>query len=401
MRTGAKLGLAAIAAAVAATIGVVYLRLDRRAPRALDPPPPIPVIAATVERQSVPIVVPGLGVVTSLNTATVHSQITGLVTEVDFKEGQFVKKGERLAEIDPRTYQAALDQAEATLARDQSHLKNARENLDRYTALSKQDSIAAQEVANQQATVDELVAALKGDDAAIENAKAQLSYTELVAPFDGVTGFRLLDVGNIIYPPRTSAASAVAPNQNALVVVTQLQPIGVVFSLPTNELPAVQAAMAKGPLPAAAFSQDDKTELDRGALAVVNNQADPGSGTVQLKAEFPNAQRALWPGAFVNVRLTVSTIADGLTIPLDAIEQGPQGQVVYVVGPDHKVTIRPVTLRQSLQGEALIDKGLSEGETVVRRGQYRLTSGARVTLVNPDDASAVPNPTTAGAGMLP
>jgi membrane fusion protein, multidrug efflux system len=400
MRAGAKLGLAAIVVAAAAAIGAAYVRIDRPAPRAVAPPP-IPIIAATVERHSVPIVVPGLGVVTSLNTATVRSQITGLLTEVDFKEGQFVKKGERLAQIDPRTYQAAVDQADAALARDQSHLKNARENLDRYAALSKQDSIAAQEVANQQAAVDELVAEIKGDEASIENAKAQLSYTELVAPFDGVTGFRLLDVGNVIYPPRSSATSASAPNENALVVVTQLQPIGVVFSLPTNELPAVQQAMAKGPLPASAFSQDDRTELDRGALAVVNNQADPGSGTVQLKAEFPNAQRALWPGAFVNVRLTLSTVADGLTIPLDAVEEGPQGQVVYVVGPDHKVTIRPVTLRQSLLGEALIDKGLSEGETVVRRGQYRLTSGATVTFANPGDPSAVPNPTTAGAGMLP
>jgi len=401
MRPGAKLGLTAIVAAAAAAIGVAYVRVDRQAPQAAAPPPPIPIIAATVERRSVPIVVPGLGVVTSLNTATVRSQITGLITDVDFKEGQFVNKGERLAQIDPRTYQAALDQAEAALARDQTHLTNARENLDRYMALSKQDSIAAQEVANQQAAVDELVAEIKSDQASIESAKAQLSYTELVAPFDGVTGFRLLDVGNIIYPPRTSASSAVAANENALVVVTQIQPIGVVFSLPTNELPAVQAAMAKGPLPASAFSQDDKTELDQGALAVVNNQADPGSGTVQLKAEFPNAQRQLWPGAFVNVRLTLSTLADGLTIPLDAVEEGPQGQVVYVVGPDHRVAIRPVTLRQSLNGEALIDRGLSEGETVVRRGQYRLTPGALVTLASPNDPGAVPNPTTGSAGMLP
>jgi multidrug efflux system membrane fusion protein len=399
MRARAKLGLAAIV--VAAAIGVAYVGFDRPAPQTLVSPPPIPIIAATVERRNVPIVVPGLGVVTSLNTATVRSQITGLITEVDFKEGQFVKRGERLAQIDPRTYQATLDQAEAALARDQSHLKNARENLERYATLSKQDSIAAQEVANQQAAVDELVAEIKGDEASIENAKAQLSYTELVAPFDGVTGFRLLDVGNIIYPPRSSASPANAPDQNALVAVTQLQPIGVVFSLPTNELPAVQAAMAKGPLPATAFSQDDKTELDQGALAVVNNQADPGSGTVQLKAEFPNAQRRLWPGAFVNIRLTLSTIVDGLTIPLDAVDEGPGGQVVYVVGADHRVAIRPVTLRQSLNGEALIDKGLSEGETVVRRGQYRLTPGALVTLANPKDPGAVPNPTTGSAGMLP
>lgn len=252
-------------------------------------------------------------------------------------------------------------------------------------------------MADQQAAVEELVAQLRGDQAAVENAKAQLSYTELLAPFDGATGFRLLDVGNIIYPPKSSASA----DQNALVVVTQLQPISVVFTLPTNDLLKVQSAMAKGPLQTIAFSQDGKTELDKGVLAVVNNQADPGSGTVQLKAEFPNPELALWPGGFVNVRLILSKIDNGLTIPLDAVQQGTQGPVVYVVGPDQRVSIRSVTVRQSLLGQALIDKGIFEAETVVVRGQYRLTPGALVTLADPDDPRAVPNPTTAGAGMLP
>jgi membrane fusion protein, multidrug efflux system len=398
MTGGTKLVLASAAVALAA---FAYLRFHKGPAPADGPMAPIPVIAATVERRSVPLVLTGLGAVTPLNTATVRSQILGLITSVDFKEGQFVRKGDRLAQIDPRTYQAALDQAEATLAHDETHLKNARENLDRYTGLAKQNSIALQQVADQQAAVEELLSQIRGDQAAVENAKAQLSYTELVAPFDGVTGFRLLDVGNIIYPPKSSASAANAPDQNALVAVTQLQPINIVFSLPTNDLPGVQDAMAKGPLQAIAFSQDGRTELDQGTLAVVNNQADPGSGTVQLKAEFPNERRALWPGAFVNVQLRLSTVANGLTIPLDAVQQGPQGQVVYVIGQDHKITIRPVTLRQSLLGQALIDKGLGEGETVVVRGQYRLTPGAVVVLANPDDPSAVPNPTTAGAGMLP
>jgi multidrug efflux system membrane fusion protein len=397
MQSARRSGIGASVAALAAAAAFAYFRFDRRAPPALGPPPPIPVIATKAERRNVPIVMTGLGTVTPLNTATVRSQIIGLITSVDFKEGQFVRKGDRLAQIDPRTYQAALDQADATLAHDQVHLKNAQENLERYTGLAKQNSIALQQVADQQAAVEELVAQLRSDQGAIENAKAQLSYTDLVAPFDGVTGFRLLDVGNIIYPPRSSASA----DQNALVVVTQLQPISVVFTLPTNDLPKVQDAMAKGPLQAIAFSQDDKAKLDTGALAVVNNQANPDSGTVQLKAEFPNPKRALWPGSFVNVRLILSTIENGLTIPLDAVQQGTQGQVVYVVGPDQRVTIRSVTLRQSLLGQALVDKGLNEGETVVVRGQYRLTPGAIVTLEDADDPGAVPNPTTGGAGMLP
>ncbi len=355
-----------------------------------------------------PIILTGLGTVTALNTATVHSQITGLLVGVDFRQGQFVKKGDLLAEIDPRTYQAQLDEAEATLAHDQVHLKNGELNLQRYTELVKQDSAAVQMRDNQQAAVDELNSQVKNDQAAIEYAKTQLSYTRLVAPFDGVTGFRLLDVGNIMTPPATAAATATATTQsngtgsNALVVVTQLEPISVIFTLPTTSIGEVQDAMAKGPVEAVAFSQDDKTQLDVGSLVVVNNQADPGSGTIQLKADFPNPQRQLWPGEFVNVELVVSTQHNGLTIPLDAIQQGPQGRrVVFVVGPDNKVAIRPISMRQSLRGVALIDKGLSAGETVVVRGQYRLQPGTLVRLADPNNPDAVPNPSTASSGMLP
>ena len=403
MRRRTKLGFAAAIVALLAAAGAAYVRsgADRKLAPA-DPPQPIPVIAATVQERDVPIVLNGLGAVTPLNTATVRSQITGLITSVNFKEGQFVKKGDLLAQIDPRTYQAQLDEAEATLARDQTHLKNGQENLTRYSNLAKQDSIALQQVADQQSAVEELASQIKNDQAAIENAKAELSYTSLVAPFDGVTGFRLLDVGNIIHP-LTSSTSAQPDNQTALVVVTEIHPMGVIFPLSTAYLPEIQSAIANepGPLKATAFCQDGKTELDQGALLVVNNQADPGSGTVQLKAQFPNAKRQLWPGAFVNIQLILSTEKNGLTIPLDAIQQGPQGSIVYVIGQDKKVSIRPVSMRQSLAGEALIDKGLSAGETVVVRGQYRLSPGTLVTLADPNNPSAVPNPTTAGAGMLP
>ena len=406
-----KLALVGAAIALLAGGAALYLRRDHEQLTAAPAPPqPIPVIATTVQQRDVPIVLTGLGTVTALNTATVQSQVTGQLVSVDFKEGQFVKKGDLLGQIDPRTYQAQLDEAEATLAHDQVHLKNGELNLQRYNELVKQDSLAVQTRDNQQAAVDELNAQITNDQSAVEYAKTQLAYTRLVAPFDGVTGIRLLDVGNMMTSPTsaTTAAATTAITQStgtasdALVVVAQLQPISVIFTLPTISIPEVQDAMAKGPVQAIAVSQDDKTQLDVGSLVVVNNQANPGSGTVQLKADFPNPKRHLWPGEFVNVQLVVSTQHNGLTIPLNAIEQGPDGRrVVFVVGQDHRVKIRPVSMRQSLKGEALIDEGLSAGETVVVRGQYRLQPGALVTLANPNNPDAVPNPSTASSGMLP
>ena len=405
-----KFVLTALAVALVTGGIVLYSRQGRDPAPASAPPQPVPVIATTVQEHDVPIVLTGLGTVTALNTAAVRSQITGLLVSVDFKEGQLVKKGDLLAQIDPRSFQAQLDESEATLAHDQVHLKNGEVNLQRFNELVKQDSVAVQMRDNQQAAVDELNAQIKNDQSAVEFAKTQLSYTRLVAPFDGVAGFRLLDVGNVMTPPRSTAATATATataqsNQSGsdtLVVVTQLQPISVIFTLATTSIAEVQDAMAKGPLQAIAFSQDDKTQLDTGSLLVVNNQADPGSGTIQLKAEFPNPQHHLWPGEFVNVQLVVSTQHNGLTIPLDAVQQGPQGRrVVFVVGRDQKVEIRPVSMRQSLNGVGLIDKGLSAGETVVVRGQYRLQPGTLVTLANPNNPDAVPNPSTASSGMLP
>ena len=300
-RRWGTVGLIVAAVAILAGAIVLYSRRDRdqaTAPAAL--PQAVPVIATTVQPRDVPIILTGLGTVTALNTATVRSQVTGLLVSVDFQEGQTVKKAELLAQIDPRTYQAQLDEAEATLAHDQTHLHNGELNLQRYSELVKEDSASRQLRDDQQAAVDELDAQIKIDEAAIENAKAQLSYTSLVAPFDGVTGIRLLDVGNIIHPPTSSSASNTT-DPNALVVVTQVQPITVIFTLPTTNLPEVQDALAAGPLKAIAFSQDGKTQLDVGRLLLVDNQADPSSGTVRLKAQFPNPQRRLWPGEFVNV----------------------------------------------------------------------------------------------------
>jgi multidrug efflux system membrane fusion protein len=296
-----------------------------------------------------------------------------------------------LAQIDPRTFQAQLDEAVAALARDQAHLENAQINLGRYVPLAKQGFAPEQQVATQRAMVAQQQATVQNDQAAIEYAKTELDYTKLVAPFDGVTGIRLLDVGNIIQPTNTTG----------LVVVTQLQPISVIFTLPMADIPEVQDALAKRPLETIAFSQDGKTQLDTGQLLLVDNQADPASGTVRLKAIFPNQQRRLWPGTFVNVRLVTSVQHNGLTVPLDAIQQGPQGQFVFVVGQDHKVAVRPVSVLETLTGEALIDKGLSAGEAVVVRGQYRLSQGTLVALADPNNPGAVPNPSTATSGMLP
>jgi multidrug efflux system membrane fusion protein len=392
-------GAAIVALAIATFI---YTGSDRAKPADASAVQPIPVIATKVQQHDVPIILTGLGTATALNTATIHSQITGLLVSVDFREGQTVKKGDLLAQIDPRTYQAQLDQAQATLEHDQAHLKNAQVNLQRDTQLAKTDAATQQQLDNQQAAVEELNAQIKSDQAVVDNSKAQLSYTRLVAPFDGITGIRLLDVGNIIHPPTGSAATqSNTADTNGLVVVTQVQPISAIFTLATTNISEVQAAMAKGPPQAMAWSQDDKTQLDVGELVVVNNQADPGSGTIQLKAVFPNQQRMLWPGTFVNVRLVIATEPNALTVPLDAIQQGPQGSFVFVVGQDNKATVRPVSVRQTFGAEALVEKGLNAGETVVLRGQYRLSPGTLVTLANPNDPGAVPNPSTKSSGMLP
>jgi len=389
-------GLVAIA-----VISGAYLGWQHFAPSPSSvpgPPAPVPVIAMTVQQRDFPIVLTGIGNVTALNSATVRSMVTEQILSIDFKDGQFVNKGELLAQLDPSTYQAQLDQAEANLARDQAHLENGQINLSRYIPLQKRGFAPEQQVATQQAMIAQEEATIKADQAAIEYAKTQLSYTKLVAPFDGVAGIRLLDVGNIIHSSTTRGSPS---EPNALVVINQVQPISVMFTLAAADIPEVQEALAKGSVKVIALSVDGKTELDTGTLDAIDNQASTASGTIGLKAIFPNPDRGLWPGMFINVRVVTQMQPDALTVPLDAIQQGPQGQYVFVVGPDHKVAMQPVSVRETLNGEALIDKGLSAGETVVVRGQYRLTPGTVVSLADPTNPAAVPNPTTASAGLLP
>jgi membrane fusion protein, multidrug efflux system len=382
-----------IALVLLALVGAGLLWHFARAPRAATKTEgasaAIPVIVTNVARKDVPIYLTGLGTVQASNTVTVTAQVEGVLEKVAFVEGQDVKKGQLLAQIDPRPYQAQLEEAIAKKAADEAQLEHARRDLERYAKLAPLDYTSKLTFDATTAQVAQLAAQLKGDQGSIDYAKTQLEYTSITSPIDGRTGVRLIDAGNIV-----RAA-------NAMVVVAQLQPISVFFTLATTDIQQVQDALQKGPLAALAFSQDDKTKLDTGTLLLVDNQADPTSGTVRLKASFPNRQQRLWPGTFVNVELVTAVQQDGLTIPLDAVQQGPQGQYVFVVGTDRKVAMRPVSVRQSLRGEALIDKGLNVGEVVVVRGQYRLLPGSLVSLADPHNPNAVPNPSTASSGMLP
>jgi multidrug efflux system membrane fusion protein len=334
--------------------------------------PAVPVVAGEVMRHDVPIYLRGVGTVIAYNTVVVRSQIQGQLTRIPFTEGQAVRAGDLLAEIDPRPFQAQLDQVTATRDRDRAQLTNAQANLKRYADLGAKGWASQQLVDTQQAQVAQLQSAIKADEALIEAASVQLGYTKLTSPINGITGVRQIDIGNIIHPT----------DPNGLVVVTQIEPISVIFTLPETDLPRIQQQMARGPLTVLAYSQDDKIELDRGRLALLDNEILQTTGTVRLKAEFPNTAHRLWPGELINVRLQLEVRHDGLTVPASAVQQGPQGAYVYVIGADSTVTARPVTVGQITGGEALIAKGLSAGEQVVVDGQYRLLPGSHVTLLH-------------------
>ena len=378
------LGLVAFAAAAFA---VIHWRFAGQ-PAAPAVILPVPVVTAQVQQHDEPIVLRGIGTVEALNTASIQSQVTGVLEEVDFTEGQAVKKGDILAKIDPSLYEAALAQAQGQLAKDTALHAQAESDLARYQALGREDSIALQQVADQKFLVAQDAAAMQTDQALINSDKTQLDFTTLRAPFDGVTGILQTDTGNLIQPTDTIP----------IVVLTQMRPIAVVFTLPQADIPAVQTAMARGPVQATVYDQSGKKELDIGKLLLINNQATTTSGTVQLKAIFPNQQRQLWPGTFVNVDLTTSVVPNALTIPINALQQNNNGQFVYVVGADKRVSVQPVEVTQRLHMAALISKGLQAGETVVVQGQYRLTPGTLVVATAPSDA---PTPSTASAGMLP
>jgi multidrug efflux system membrane fusion protein len=313
----------------------------------------------------------GVGTVIAFNNVIIRSQITGTLVKIAFKQGQTVKKGDLLGEIDPSPYQAQLDQATATRDRDQALVVNAKANLDRYTPLLAKGFATQQLVDTQKAQLAQLQAQVKADEAVIESAKVLLGYTQLTAPIDGVTGIRQIDLGNVIHPT----------DPNGLVDVTQIQPISIIFTLPEATFPEVQQALNKGTVSVLAYTQDDKMRLDEGRLLLINNQIIQTTGSIQLRATFPNAQRMLWPGALVNCRLLVSTRHNGLTIPAAAVQQGPNGEYTYAVNPDNSVAVRPIKVAQISDGQALIDSGLQPNEQVVVDGQYKLKPGVHVTLL--------------------
>jgi multidrug efflux system membrane fusion protein len=337
-------------------------------------PPPVPVVAGTVAQHDVPIYLTGVGTVIAFNTVVVHSQIQGQIVSINFTEGQTVHTGDLLAQIDPRPYQAQIDQVTATRDRDQAQLVNAQANFKRYSDLGNKGWATPQLVETQQAQVAQLQAAIKADEALIEAAKVQLTYTKLTSPIDGVVGIRQVDIGNIIHPT----------DPNGLVVVTQIEPISLIFTLPETDLPQIQQQQekTKGPLTVLAYSQDDTIKLDEGTLGLVNNQILQTTGSIQLKANFPNKSHRLWPGELVNARLLLDTRHDGLTVPASVVQQGPQGAYAYVINPNNTVEIRPITVAQISEGQALIDSGLTANEQVVIDGQYKLQPGTSVTVLH-------------------
>jgi multidrug efflux system membrane fusion protein len=351
------------------------------APVAAVAAPPIPVQTALARQTDVPIYFDGLGTVQAFNTITVTTRVDGQLQAVNFVEGQSVKAGDVLAQIDPRPYRAALDQAIATKAKDKAQLVNAQLDLQRYTALASQNAISAQILATQAALVAQLEAQVKMDQAAVDLATTNLDYTMIRSPIDGLTGIRLVDAGN----------NMLAAANTSLVVLTQMHPISIVFTLPEEDLPAIAKNAAASPLPVIALSRDLKTELDRGTVAVVDNQILQTTGTIRLKATFPNLKNTLWPGQFVNARLLIETQHNALTSPSPAVQRGPNGLYTYIVKSDSTVEMRALKLEQFGSGQAIIESGLQPGERVVTAGQYRLTPGDRVQNSSPYVASAVPD----------
>ena len=338
-------------------------------------PAPIPVTVARVQKADFPVYLNGLGTVQPFRTVTVRSRVDGQIIKVAFKQGRMVNEGDTLVEIDPRPYQAALDQALSKKAQDEANLKNARLNLDRSLSLAKKDYATQQQVDTQQAMVDQLTAQVQGDQAAIDNAQTQLSYTIIKSPLSGRAGFRLVDPGNIVHDS----------DQNGIVTIVQLQPISVVFTAPEENVPLINKALAEGTaVPVEALSSDGLRTLAQGQLARVNNEVDQASGTIRMKAIFENKDNGLWPGLSVATRLLVDTLKDVIVIPDNAVQRGPNGLYTFVVGDDDKASVQPIKVSQSGDGESVVEQGLTPGQRVVVAGQYRLQSGS---VVQPTEAA--------------
>src|SRR6266481_6143972 len=366
-------------------LGVWYYRSAKNSSQAADPGAPaaagkskggfsagnmvVPVVVATAQRGDLPVYFNGLGTVTAFNTVTVRSRVDGQLVSVAFKEGQFVHEGDLLAQIDPRPFQVQLEQAMGQLAKDQALRKDAEVNFERYKLLFKEGVIPQQQLDTQAALVGQFDGAITSDQSQIDNAKLQLTYSRITAPISGRVGLRLVDAGNIVH----------ANDPNGIVVITQLQPISVLFSLPQDQLPQVSAKLRSGvQLAVEAFDRDDTSKIADGKLLTIDNQIDPTTGTYKLKSIFNNTDNALFPNQFVNVHLLVDTKHNLTIVPAPAIQRGPQGTYVYAVGSDNAVKIRTVTIAQTTGNSIGLSNGLNAGEIVVIDGQDKLKDGSKV-----------------------
>jgi multidrug efflux system membrane fusion protein len=330
---------------------------------------PVPVAVATAQQQDLPVYLEGLGSVTPLNAVSIKSRVDGQLTEVVFREGQQVRKGQLLAVIDPRPFEVQLSQAQATLFRDQALLRDARLNYQRFKdLLQSSGAMSQQQVDTQAALVDQYEGAVRNDQAQIDNAKLQLTYCHITSPIDGRIGLRLVDPGNMVH----------ASDQNPMLVVTQLQPITVIFTLPEDQLPSVAHHMRSGALEVDAYSRDDQTRLATGRLLTIDNEIDQTTGTGRLKAAFNNKDNSLWPNQFVNAHLLLELRKNSIVVPAAAIQRGPQGTFAYVVKPDKTVEVRPVAVALTQGNTSAVGQGLAPGDVVVTDGQDKLQAGSKV-----------------------
>jgi len=392
-RSARVLGLG-IALVLAALLVACSASAPGPSPARANASPTLPVTVAPVQRQDLPIYLSGLGSVSAYYTVSVKTRVDGQLVDVKFREGEFVNKDDLLAVVDPRPFEVQLEQAQAVLFRDQATLRDARLNYERYKGLLQNSgAMSQQQVDTQQATVDQLEGAVRNDQAQVDNAKLNLTYCHITAPVSGRIGLRLVDPGNMVH----------AADTNPLLVITQLQPIAVLFTLPEDQLQTVAQHMRRGPLDVDAYSRDDQTKLASGKLLTIDNQIDQSTGTGRLKAVFNNKNNELWPNQFVNVHLLLETEKNALVVPSAALQRGPDGNYVFVVKTDKTVEVRPVTVSISQGNVAQIASGLSPNETVVTDGQDKLQAGSRIEAhlpgagTRPAGQNAARNPASGGA----